>query len=335
VAALAALGRIPGLALHGIADPSRTAERVPTFAFTLAGYSPREVAAELGRRGIAVWDGDYYAYELIRALGLAESGGMVRVGFVHYNETAEIERLAEALSAMAKRAIMTARAPTTKQFFEAVRRGDEVVVDAVIGAHARLLRARNPTGLSPVLVAAYSGHTKLAGRIAAALTQTPDGLDMFDAAAIGNVNVVRTLLSSERASVDDRGPDGFTALHLAAFFGQLEVARLLLGRGADPNAVALNESRVTPLHSAVAAKHRDTASLLLALGASPNSVQRGGWTPLHAAARDGEEPLVDMLLLRGADATRKSDDGKTAIDLAEEGGHGALAKLLRGSSSKR
>jgi cysteine desulfurase family protein (TIGR01976 family) len=101
LAALAALGGISGLALRGIADPGRIAERVPTFAFTLAGHSPREVAAELGRRGIAVWDGDYYAYELIRALGLAESGGMVRVGFVHYNETAEIERLAGALSAIA------------------------------------------------------------------------------------------------------------------------------------------------------------------------------------------------------------------------------------------
>jgi cysteine desulfurase family protein (TIGR01976 family) len=101
LAALAALGEVPGLKLRGITDPARVVERVPTFAFTLAGHSPREVAAELGRAGIAVWDGDYYAYELIRALGLAESGGMVRVGFVHYNETSEIKGLAEALRSMA------------------------------------------------------------------------------------------------------------------------------------------------------------------------------------------------------------------------------------------
>ena len=80
-----------------VLDPGRLAERVPTFAFTLEGHSPRDVATELGRRGIAVWDGDYYAYELIRALGLAESGGMVRVGFVHYNTPSEIDRLVEAL----------------------------------------------------------------------------------------------------------------------------------------------------------------------------------------------------------------------------------------------
>jgi selenocysteine lyase/cysteine desulfurase len=92
---------VPGLRLRGIVDPTRIDERVPTFAFTLAGWKPRDVAGELGRRGIAVWDGDYYAFELIRALGLADSGGMVRVGFVHYNEPDEIERLAEELSEMA------------------------------------------------------------------------------------------------------------------------------------------------------------------------------------------------------------------------------------------
>jgi cysteine desulfurase family protein (TIGR01976 family) len=100
--ALTALGEVPGLTLRGILDPARIAERVPTFAFTLTGRTPREVATELSRRGIAVWDGDYYAYELIRALGLAESGGMVRVGLVHYNEPAEIERLAQALREIAR-----------------------------------------------------------------------------------------------------------------------------------------------------------------------------------------------------------------------------------------
>jgi cysteine desulfurase family protein (TIGR01976 family) len=100
--ALAALNGVPGLRLRGIVDAARLGDRVPTFAFTLAGLSPRQVAVELGRRGIAVWDGDYYAFELIRALGLADSGGMVRVGFVHYNSPTEIERLAESLRQLAQ-----------------------------------------------------------------------------------------------------------------------------------------------------------------------------------------------------------------------------------------
>ena len=230
---------------------------------------------------------------------------------------------------------MTDQESAAAAFFEAIRKGNDLDIDTALAANEGLLHARDEAGLSPVLAAAYAGRSKLAMRLAALAAGTPDGLDFFDAAAVGNVTVVRTLLTADRASVDDRGPDGYTALHLAAYFAQLEVARLLLGRGADPNAVTLNGARVTPLHSAVAAKHRDTASLLLALGASPNAVQRGGFTALHIASRDGDEAIVDMLLLRGADATRASDDGKTSIDLAVENGHAALAGLLRSHASKR
>ena len=230
---------------------------------------------------------------------------------------------------------MTDKDTNAAAFFEAIRKGNDLVVNTAVGANAGLLRARDEAGLSPVLVAAYAGHAKMAVHLATLATNTPEGLDFFSAAATGNVRVVRTQLSGDHASVDDRGPDGYTALHLAAYFGHLEVARLLLGRGADPNAVALNESRVTPLHSAVAGQHRDTASLLMALGASPNAVQHGGWTPLHSAARNGDEAIADMLLLRGADPTRMSDDGKSAIDLAVENSHAALAGILRANSGKR
>lgn len=230
---------------------------------------------------------------------------------------------------------MTDKGSSAARFFEAIRKGNDMAVDTALGADQELLQARDAAGLTPVLAAAFSGHSKMAERIAAIQAKTPEGLGVFDAAAVGNVGVIRSLMSTDRASVDDRGPDGYTTLHIAATFGQLEAARLLLGRGADPNAVALNECRMTPLHSAVTAKHRDTASLLLALGASPNSVQHGGVTPLHIAAQDGDEAIVDMLLLRGADASRKNDAGKTAIDLAAENGHAALAGLLRSQAGKR
>jgi cysteine desulfurase family protein (TIGR01976 family) len=65
--------------------------RVPTFAFTVDGHSPRQVAEHLGRRGIAVWDGNYYALEIMRRLGLDD--GAVRVGIVHYNTADEVDRL--------------------------------------------------------------------------------------------------------------------------------------------------------------------------------------------------------------------------------------------------
>ena len=99
--ALERLEAIPGLRLYGIADAGRVDERVPTFSFTLAGHHPRAVAAHLAERAISVWDGDFYAWELVRALGLGDEGGLVRVGLVHYNTAEEVERLAEALAELA------------------------------------------------------------------------------------------------------------------------------------------------------------------------------------------------------------------------------------------
>jgi selenocysteine lyase/cysteine desulfurase len=71
--------------------------RVATFAFTVAGIAPEEVAARLGERGFAVWSGNYYALEIMKRLGL-EDGGAVRVGIVHYNTADEVDRLLDELS---------------------------------------------------------------------------------------------------------------------------------------------------------------------------------------------------------------------------------------------
>ena len=74
--------------------------RVPTFAFNVAGHTPRAVAEYLGEHDIASWNGDYFAVEIMRRLGLGEDGA-VRVGFIHYNTADEVDRLIEALAALA------------------------------------------------------------------------------------------------------------------------------------------------------------------------------------------------------------------------------------------
>jgi cysteine desulfurase family protein (TIGR01976 family) len=91
------LSRVPGLTVHGITDPARVAERVPTFSFTLDGHEPRAIAEHLARRGISTWDGDFYAWELVRRLDLADAGGLLRIGLVHYNTLDEVDRLVDAL----------------------------------------------------------------------------------------------------------------------------------------------------------------------------------------------------------------------------------------------
>jgi cysteine desulfurase family protein (TIGR01976 family) len=94
---ISTLQQIPGLRLYGLADPRKLDQRVPTFAFTLAGSPPRAVAEALGTAGIYTWDGNYYALAVTERLGVESGGGMVRVGAVHYNTLDEVRRLGEEL----------------------------------------------------------------------------------------------------------------------------------------------------------------------------------------------------------------------------------------------
>jgi cysteine desulfurase family protein (TIGR01976 family) len=96
------LEETPGVTVYGITDSKRLEQRVPTCAFTLVGKSPRQVAEELDEDNIYVWDGNYYALEVTTRLGLEESGGMVRVGPVHYNTVEEIKRFGEVLERIAE-----------------------------------------------------------------------------------------------------------------------------------------------------------------------------------------------------------------------------------------
>jgi cysteine desulfurase family protein (TIGR01976 family) len=92
---------IPGLSFYGITERARFAQRVPTVAVRIAGRSPRELAVRLGERGIFTWDGNYYALNLAERLGVQASGGMLRIGLVHYNTAEEIDRLLAVLRELA------------------------------------------------------------------------------------------------------------------------------------------------------------------------------------------------------------------------------------------
>ena len=86
---------------HGITDPARCAERVPTVSISIDGVHPHDAAASMGRDGIYVWDGDFYATSLIERLGKAEGGGVLRLGLVHYNTAEEVDRTLEAVDRLA------------------------------------------------------------------------------------------------------------------------------------------------------------------------------------------------------------------------------------------
>jgi cysteine desulfurase family protein (TIGR01976 family) len=99
---LVGLEGIPGVRVWGVTDRARlAAERTPTASVTIHGVAPRAAAEELGRTGIATWDGDFYAQSLIERLGLADSDGLLRLGIVHYNTAGEVDRLIGALTKVA------------------------------------------------------------------------------------------------------------------------------------------------------------------------------------------------------------------------------------------
>jgi cysteine desulfurase family protein (TIGR01976 family) len=99
------LGAIHGVTIHGITDPARSEERVPTVSVSIDGVHPRHAAETLGRRGIFVWDGDFYATGLIERLGKAD-GGVLRLGLVHYNTAEEVDRALEAVESVAAAAVV-------------------------------------------------------------------------------------------------------------------------------------------------------------------------------------------------------------------------------------
>ncbi|HET7028196.1 MAG TPA: cysteine desulfurase-like protein [Candidatus Limnocylindrales bacterium] len=96
------LAAIPGVRIWGISDAARFDERTPTFALTIRGVTPRDAAAALGRQAITAWDGDFYAQALIERLGLFESGGVLRLGIVHYTTPEEVDRVLEAIERIAR-----------------------------------------------------------------------------------------------------------------------------------------------------------------------------------------------------------------------------------------
>ena len=97
------LVQIPGVTVYGITNPARFAWRTPTVAIRVDGYQPHELAKALGERGIFTWNGNFYALNLTQRLGIESSGGLLRIGFVHYNTIEEVHRLLHTLHELAVR----------------------------------------------------------------------------------------------------------------------------------------------------------------------------------------------------------------------------------------
>jgi ankyrin repeat protein len=214
------------------------------------------------------------------------------------------------------------------EWFDALRRGDVPAVERALAADPALALARHETGLSSVMWACYCRQQAV---VAVLLARGPE-LDLFEAVAAGEEARARSLLAHDASLATAWSADGFTALHLAAFFSRPALAELLIALGADVAAVARNDARVQPLHSAAAAGDLAVARALLASGADPGARQAREFTPLMSAAQQGNDELAALLLEHGADPAACAGDGRAAADFADERNHHALAARLRGSS---
>lgn len=208
---------------------------------------------------------------------------------------------------------------------EAVKDGDAARLRRLLEEHPRAASARDDEGTSALLHAVYRDRLDLVDILLLAKPR----VDAFEAAALGKVDLLKNEIEKNPELISAWSHDGFTLLHLAAFFGHEDAVRYLLDHGGDVSLVSRSPMGVTPLHSAVAGDHAGVARLLVESGADVNVRQRGGWTPLHSAAANGDGALVEFLLAGGADRDAAQDEGKTAADLAEEKGHAELSRSLR------
>jgi ankyrin repeat protein len=214
---------------------------------------------------------------------------------------------------------------SSEPLFAAIESGDADLVRSMVGGDPSLASARDQQGVSALMRARYRSDQGLVD----ALMDAGPTIDVFEAASLGDIERLRELLDGDPSLATEFSGDGFTALHFPAFFGGVDVAALLLERGADVDAHGRSWMTGTPLNSAAAGGHTDVARLLLGAGADPNARQASGWTPLHSAAHDGTTELVELLLTSGADPAATNDEGATVLSMAEEGGSAEVVARVR------
>ncbi len=214
--------------------------------------------------------------------------------------------------------------PMHTEFFEAVKTGDATRVAAMLDADPSLLSARDETGLGAYAVARYNRKDD-AARL---LLERGIELDIFGAAMAGSEHRLAELLALDHGLINTYSADGWTPLHLAAFFGNLACARTLVEQGAGVNARSRGSMQNMPLHAAASSRSREIVELLAGHGADVNARQHGGWTALHAAALNGDVETARVLIAHGADIKARADNQQNALDLALTRGHQNVVDLL-------
>jgi ankyrin repeat protein len=211
-----------------------------------------------------------------------------------------------------------------QQLFDAIKAGKVDEVRRLVEQNPALKQARDASGASALLVAAYNMKPEVVN----ALLDAGAPVDIFEASVLGKVDRIEEILNSDPRRASEYAPDGFTPVALAAFFGQPAAANALIAAGADVNAAAKNGLKVAALHAAVAGGKLEIVRAVLAAGADPNAQQQAGFRAIHEAGTKANRALAELLIAHGADPSLANDEGKTASDLARDKGHAEFAEWL-------
>jgi ankyrin repeat protein len=206
---------------------------------------------------------------------------------------------------------------------DAIKAGEFERVKAMVSADPSLIDARSRSGDSAILTAVYHRQKEIVNLLVA----RGASLSLFDACAAGEIERVERTLDA--STINTYSADGWTPLHLAAFFGHPKIVELLLAQNADVTARSRNPNGNTPLHAALVGNHKLVAGLLIGRGADVNAADANGWRPLHLAAANNNLDAIHALIAQGADVAAGNGEGLTPLSIAQEKNHREAAALLR------
>lgn len=208
---------------------------------------------------------------------------------------------------------------------EYIETGNGLAIDDLLHDNPSLANQKTSHDISPLLLACYYNKPHIAKVILKHLRN----LTIHEAAAAGLQEHVASIIENQPNLIDDVSDHGFTPLGIASHFGNEEIVRLLLAKGADPNLQSQNGYSVYPIHAAITSDFESIAKMLIEAGAEVNVLQSSRISPLHLAAQNGNIELIILLLESGASVEIKNDMGKTAADMAAEKGFADIANILR------
>jgi len=211
------------------------------------------------------------------------------------------------------------------EFLDTIKKRDVAGLKRFLEREPSLATTRDENGVSAILVAMYYGNKEAADLMAA---KKPE-LDVFEAASLGRLDQVKSLIRRSPSQVDSFTPDGLTPLALAAFLGHEEVVEFLLHQGADVN-VTEHKLGFNALTGAVNEGHKNVIVLLLEHGANVNyRYESGSAAPILTATMNGNVEIIKLLLAHGADVNTVGYDSKTPLKIALEKGQDEVVTILR------